>query len=186
MPAMRDSIYGVPRVIRRGDWRTMLWKNGRGVTHELVCLGDGAGGFGLRMSIAEVSSDGPFSRFEGVDRVITPIAGKGFRLRRADGFTVTLERVGEPFAFAGEDDWACTLLDGPTMDFNVMTDRARWTASVAHRAIGVIDAPYVLALARGTFGGVALDAFDLVVTAEPGEATAPVLAVTAAPRSVTR
>lgn len=183
---MRDSIYGVPRVIRRGDWRTMLWKNGRGVTHELVRLGDGAGGFGLRMSIAEVSSDGPFSRFEGVDRVITPIAGKGFRLRRADGFTVTLDRVGEPFAFAGEDDWACTLLDGPTMDFNVMTDRARWAASVTRRTSGVIDAPYVLALARGTFGGAALDAFELAVAAEPGETTMLVLAVTAAPRSVAR
>jgi len=159
------------RVIRRADWRAMPWKNGLGVTHELLREGDGAPGFALRLSIAEVSADGPFSRFDGVDRVLALLEGDGLRLRRADGLAVTLDRPGEPFAFAGEDGWDCALLGGPTLDFNVMTDRARLAATVRRREPGAVTGQWALALAAGRVGDVAVAPYDLVALVGSAEAT---------------
>ena len=59
---------------------------------------------------------------------------------------MTLDRVGEPFAFAGEDAWDCALLGGATLDFNVMIDRAQWTATARRCEPGAVEATYALAL----------------------------------------
>lgn len=150
----------VRRVVGAADRVTMPWKNGGGVTHELWREGEGPAGFAARLSIAEVASDGPFSRFPGVDRVITLLDGAGFRLTRADGVTVTVDRPA-PFAFHGEDAWACALLDGPVLDFNVMVDRAAARAAVSPVDPGVVAGRFWLALAPGRVGGVAVDRFDL-------------------------
>jgi environmental stress-induced protein Ves len=176
----------VKGVIRRSAWRAMPWKNGLGVTHELLREGDGAQGFALRLSVAEVSADAPFSRFEGVDRILTLLEGDGLRLRRDDGRVVTLDRVGEPFAFAGEDAWDCALLGGVTLDFNVMTDRARWTARACRCEPGVIDGSYALALAAGHIGGEAVGAYDLAALSAPTEATVATVVVTLWPNDPSR
>ncbi|MDP2317379.1 MAG: HutD family protein [Pseudomonadota bacterium] len=151
----------VVRVVRAADRTTMPWKNGGGVTHELVREGEGAAGFGARLSIAEVAQDGPFSRFPGVDRVIVLLRGAGFHLRRADGLDVAVVRPADPFAFLGEDAWDCTLPEGPVVDFNVMTDRATCRATVAVRGPGRVEGRWVLPLADGAIGGVACAAWDL-------------------------
>ena len=177
---------GVVRVIRRSTWRAMPWKNGLGVTHELLREGDGAPGFALRLSVAEVSADAPFSRFDGVDRVLTLLAGSGLRLRRDDGLTVTLDRVGEPFAFAGEDAWDCALLGGATLDFNVMTDRAQRTATARRCEPGVLEATYALALSPGRIGDELVGAFDLAALSGPVEASVATVAVTLWPRDPPR
>ena len=89
------------------------WKNGGGVTREIVCQPPGAGmdSFDWRVSIAHIASDGPFSAFAGVDRVITLLEGAGVRLRSTDGaFDHTLNTPLRPFAFAGEAPVVGTLL----------------------------------------------------------------------------
>jgi environmental stress-induced protein Ves len=179
-------VAGVARVIRRSAWRPMPWKNGLGVTHELLREGDGAPGFALRLSVAEVSADAPFSRFDGVDRVLTLLEGAGLRLRRDDGRVITLDRVGEPFAFAGEDVWDCALLGGATLDFNVMTDRAQWIATARRCEAGVVEATYALALAAGRIGEEVVGAFDLAALSGPVEATVATVAVTLWPRDPSR
>jgi environmental stress-induced protein Ves len=83
----------------------MPWKNGGGVTREIVCQPPGAGmdSFDWRVSIAHIASDGPFSAFPGIDRVITLLKGGGVHLSSADG--QVNHRLGTPlapFAFAGE------------------------------------------------------------------------------------
>lgn len=161
----------------------MPWKNGGGVTHELLRVGDGASGFGLRLSIAEVRADGPFSRFDGVDRVIALLTGRGMRLHRADGATATLDRTGDAFAFSGDDDWRCELVDGATTDFNVMTDRATGQCAVTLREPGLVDAPYVLALSAGRIDDAPVAAFDLRVGDGPHITTVATLAVDALPRT---
>ncbi len=112
-------------------WQTQRWKNGGGVTHELA-RHDDAQGMVWRLSIADVASDGPFSVFPGVDRIIMMLSGGGFRLRFADGATQTLSTVAEPYAFSGDRECDCRLLDGPVQDFNIMTrhDAARAQAQV--------------------------------------------------------
>jgi acyl-CoA thioester hydrolase len=151
----------VARVVREPDRVTMPWKNGGGVTHELVRLGDGAAGFAVRLSIAEVAADGPFSRFPRVDRVITLLDGAGMRLTRSDGLVVTLDTPHRPFAFLGEDAWDCALVAGASRDFNVMVDRGL-QANATPTAPGLVDARWVLALAPGRVGGVSVARWDLV------------------------
>jgi environmental stress-induced protein Ves len=103
------------------------WKNGGGLTHEIVCQPPGAGldNFEWRVSIALIASDGPFSAFGGVDRVITLLDGAGVRLRSADGqVDHVLNAALQPFAFAGEAAVVAERIDGDCADFNLMTRRA--------------------------------------------------------------
>lgn len=109
------------------------WKNGGGVTREIVCRPARAGmdGFDWRASIATIASDGPFSPFPGVDRVIVLLDGAGVRLQSGDGrIDHALDVPLQPFAFAGEAAIACTRLGGESSDFNIMTRRATCHAAV--------------------------------------------------------
>ncbi len=131
------------RLLRAADHRRMPWKNGLGVTLEIARDESGAedvdrssGDFAWRLSIADVATDGPFSRFVKIDRHLLLIEGRGVRLA-IDGTSRTLDRLYQPIAFAGESTTFCTLLDGPVRDFNVMVDRRRFTASVRRLAQGV-------------------------------------------------
>ena len=103
-------------------WVTQPWKNGGGVTREILRDGPPER-FRLRVSLAEVASDGPFSRFDEVDRVIVLVDGGGFTLH--GDHTRTLAEPGVPHAFAGEEAIRCTLVDGPVRDLNLMVDRRR-------------------------------------------------------------
>lgn len=107
------------------------WKNGGGVTREIVSYPPGAGieDFEWRVSIATIAADGPFSVFNGIDRVITLLRGAGMRLRSLD-FDRWLDQPLEPFAFRGEAPVECTLLSGESQDFNVMTRREQLRADV--------------------------------------------------------
>jgi len=118
----------------RHTLQAMPWKNGGGVTREIVCQPPGAGldAFDWRVSIAHIASDGPFSRFAGVDRVITLLEGAGVQLSSSDGAVAhRLATPCQPFSFAGEADIDSRLLGGPCDDFNVMTRRERCRASVS-------------------------------------------------------
>jgi environmental stress-induced protein Ves len=87
--------------------------------------------FSWRVSIAELSAGGPFSTFEGADRVIVLLSGGGVHLRSSDAtLDHRLDTPLVPFAFAGETDISASLLDGPSSDFNVMTRRGSWNADV--------------------------------------------------------
>ena len=61
---------------------TAVWKNGGGVTREIVASPEGAplDAFDWRVSLADVSADGPFSSFPGVDRTLTVVEGAGMDL----------------------------------------------------------------------------------------------------------
>jgi len=111
----------------------MPWKNGGGLTREIVCQPAGAGmdTFDWRVSIAIVASDGPFSAFAGIDRVITLLRGGGMHLSSGDGaIDHRLDTPLQPFAFAGEARVEARLLAGGCDDFNVMTRRSACRADV--------------------------------------------------------
>lgn len=124
----RDALPAVP------------WKNGGGITREIVCYPPGATteSFDWRMSIAQIAADGPFSVFPGVDRVIMLLEGAGVRLR---GPQVDLDQPLQPFSFAGEAPIQAELIQGDCHDFNVMTRRAVCRAKVSvHREAATLDA----------------------------------------------
>lgn len=81
-----------------------------------------------RLSIADVASDGPFSSFVGLTRILTVIEGNGIVL---DAENRTLEAVsGVPVRFDGGEAIVSKQIDGPIRDLNVMFDPKRCHADV--------------------------------------------------------
>ncbi|MER8186746.1 HutD family protein [Kitasatospora sp. NPDC094015] len=151
--------------VLRADGRAATrWLNGGGVTREVAGAPAGSGltDFAWRVSLADVAQGGPFSRFEGVDRVITVVEGAGMALT-VDGTEHRIAEPFRPFAFAGEAGTDCRLLAGPVVDFNVMTRRGRASAEVEitdfQRELRVPEGAELLLVCLA--GGAALGAADL-------------------------
>ena len=106
------------------------WRNGGGVTRELLCLPAGADAdWTLRVSVADIEADGPFSAFPGVTRWFAAVAGAGARLRFRHA-EVDVRPGDAPLRFDGADAPDCTLVDGTTRDLNVMARSERADARV--------------------------------------------------------
>lgn len=116
------------RLLPAADRIARPWKNGGGVTFDVASFPDGStlDTFAWRISIAEVASDGPFSRFEGIDRSTAILSGEGFRLAFADGRVEDLRLDAPALAYPGDLATDCTLLGGPVRDLNVMTRRGAY------------------------------------------------------------
>ena len=119
------------QIVSRDDARAMPWKNGGGSTAEIATRPPGAGldDFEWRASIATIGRDGPFSAFPGVDRTLVLLSGPGVRFV-IEGNPVVLDAPCATTTFSGDVTVECTLLDGPTSDFNFMWRRAQATAQV--------------------------------------------------------
>ena len=116
------------KIFRFADLIAMPWKNGGGVTRELLCC-DRDGQTLWRLSIADVSAEGPFSMFPGMRRILTVIEGQGMRLSRPDGSFIAADLL-SPVAFNGEEPIGGELPYGPCRDFNVIWNPDRCDAAV--------------------------------------------------------
>lgn len=114
--------------------RRERWKNGGGWTREIL-RSPVEGDWGWRVSVAEVGSDGPFSSFPGCDREIVLLAGQGMDLDFGDGESVRLAPPHGRLRFAGERAVSARLVEGPTIDFNLMWKREAVEAQLLHRPI---------------------------------------------------
>lgn len=117
----------------------MPWKNGGGETMEIAIDPPEASlaAFGWRISLAQVDSSGPFSRFPGIDRTLSILKGEGLELAVEGYSPVTLGRESEPFKFPGDTPTIATLLRGPVTDLNVMTRRGLHRHTMErHRDVG--------------------------------------------------
>jgi len=114
------------RKLDPATFRTMPWKNGGGTTTEVLTLpaSSDLDNFEARVSSAEITTDGPFSRFDGVDRTLVVTSGAGITLDTTDGASVFLDTTSRPFAFTGEDPCFATLKRGAITDVNIMTRRS--------------------------------------------------------------
>lgn len=113
-------------VVRWADAVDVPWRNGGGVTRELIVQGDDP--FDWRLSAATIDRDGPFSEFAGIDRILVLLRGDGIDLELG-GRSVTLTAPGQGVVFSGEVPVAARLLGGSTVDLNLMWRRDRWRAS---------------------------------------------------------
>ena len=95
------------------------WRNGGGVTRELLS-GPSSTDWRWRLSVADVAANGPFSRFEKTQRWFAVLDGAGVVLRFPQS-THRLDAHSEVLAFEGEWRCDCDLIDGATLDFNLMT-----------------------------------------------------------------
>jgi len=108
------------------------WRNGGGQTRELVTWPPDGAAWQMRISVADVVQDGTFSAYPGVQRWFAVVAGAGvvLRLGAGEGSDKTQERhldaQSAPLQFAGATPVDCSLMDGPTIDLNLMvTDGGR-------------------------------------------------------------
>jgi hypothetical protein len=101
------------------------WKNGGGLTRELMVWPDAQSWF-WRMSVATLARSGPFSTFDGVERWFAVLTGAGVQLDlgmacAAARYELTPDTL--PLCFAGESLVDCTLIDGAAEAFNLMLRR---------------------------------------------------------------
>lgn len=127
------------------------WRNGGGTTRTLLAW-PAAACWQLRVSVARIGRDGPFSAWPGVARHFAVLAGAGVELAWGDRI-VRLTPESAPLAFDGGESPACRLLDGATDDLNLMArdgagearlerlvpgqtwaPRARWRGLYTHAA----------------------------------------------------
>ena len=94
------------------------WRNGGGSTRELLAW-PSAQDWQLRLSVADIEADGPFSVFDGVQRWFAVLQGAGVLLT-IDGQPQWQRPADTPLQFAGAARTDCRLLDGPTRDLNLM------------------------------------------------------------------
>ncbi len=110
------------------DLPSTPWKNGGGITRELLRLPKDStlDSFALRVSVADVDTDAPFSMFPGVDRTLLILRGAGLDLVDGSTNTVwkTLEPGLSPLQFEGMKPLVGCLTDGPIRDFNLMVRRS--------------------------------------------------------------
>ncbi|WP_405711676.1 MULTISPECIES: HutD family protein [unclassified Streptomyces] len=152
------------RVLRAADRTATPWRNGGGVTREIAAYPESAplDAFDWRVSLAEVSEDGPFSTFPGVDRTLTVVEGAGMDLM-VDGEHHIVDEPYWPHDFPGDLATDGTLLGGPVVNLNVMCRRGRTSAAVAvvRGTVRLSAPPGGAVLAVALEDGAVLDGSDL-------------------------
>lgn len=120
------------------------WRNGGGVTRELFAW-PSAAAWQLRISVANIDADGPFSTFPGIDRWFAVLQGNGVVLRfevqdRADPAQteqrLVLDMQSPPLHFKAEQTPHCSLQSGSTRDLNLMSRRDAGTSRMQRASDG--------------------------------------------------
>ena len=120
-------------VIRFDDVQPQPWKNGGGVTRELLAW-PAAADWLVRISVADIEKDGPFSAFPGIKRSITVLSGAGIRL--GEPLNVELRASDPPATFSGDLAPDCELVHGPTRDLNAMFNEKAGTGGLQRWRFG--------------------------------------------------
>ncbi len=102
-----------------GDIKPQPWRNGGGSTRELLAWPVGKADWQVRVSVATIAQDGPFSAFPGIARCFAVLSGAGVVLSLPGG-DHTLTPGTEALAFDGAAAPRCRLLGGATDDLNLM------------------------------------------------------------------
>ena len=165
------------RLLRASDRVATPWRNGGGITREIAAWPAGATleDFDWRVSMAEVREVGPFSRFPGVDRVLTIVEGTlVLSIGGRPAVTLTAETL--PFHFPGDAACDGEPIGGAVLDLNVMVRRVRFSADVwrvSNASLVVAGATGLLvALSPGhvvlAAGEWRLDAYDALLLHDEG------------------
>lgn len=154
--------------IPRSSYTHKPWKNGLGSTEEIFVYPEGASDFLVRLSMATLSTSGPFSLFPGIDRTLVLLEGKPIKLNER---TVPLLT---PIEFPGEDLVHSTVA-APGLDFNLMCRRGQ-ARGVVHVLNGEsttkanVPMSVVFALTDHVrVGEIELKKYDACVVEGPGE-----------------
>ncbi len=119
------------RELRREDYPVTPWKNGLGITREVLRHPVGTTGetFDWRLSMAEVTADAPFSPFPGIERHLVVVAGGGLRLV-IDGRRRTMGVGSDAVVFSGGAVVTARPVDEVVTDLNLMLREGAATGSL--------------------------------------------------------
>jgi environmental stress-induced protein Ves len=112
----RDAM--TVRSIAASQVPAQAWRNGGGRTRELLAW-PSADDWSLRISLADIDADGPFSVFAGTVRWFTVVEGAGVRLSFGS-FEHRLVQGSAPLRFDAAEAPGCRLIAGATRDLNLM------------------------------------------------------------------
>ena len=107
------------KTLRYSELVDVPWKNGGGITRNIALanLGEQTA---WRLSRADVATDGAFSSFAGLERILTMVSYTGMVLHHQGG---ALDAdPWQPVRFGGELKEFSGLIDGPLTDLNLMFD----------------------------------------------------------------
>lgn len=124
-----------PAIIRAGELRPVPWRNGQGVTRDVVTHAGPDGALLWQASIAELTRDADFSYFPQCDRLFTAVSGGLVELSFEGGPFQPCPLL-QPVPFAGERPVRCRVAGPPARAFNVIADRRRYRASCEVVVIG--------------------------------------------------
>ncbi|HEY4057637.1 MAG TPA: HutD family protein [Kofleriaceae bacterium] len=105
--------------IPREDWRKQPWKNGLGVTFEILRDPD-VDAYDVRISIADDTQPATFSTFPGYVRWSFLAGTAPIRLTQPNGTTAALVALGDSLRTAGETVLTSELPAGATQLLNVI------------------------------------------------------------------
>jgi len=113
-------------ILREADSAPVPWKNGGGVTREILRQPAEGGTYDWRLSVATIDAAGPFSSFDGYQRTLVLVRGAGVELNFTGHGVARLSAPGQQVSFDGSWSTHCALLGGPSSDLNLI---------VAHRRV---------------------------------------------------
>jgi environmental stress-induced protein Ves len=106
------------RILSPGSFRAQPWKNGGGVTHQIVRWPD-VDDYDVRISLADDRVPAPFSRFPG-HRRWSFLAGPASIELDVAGEVRLLANLGDVLEVDGDVAITCALPRGPTRLLNVL------------------------------------------------------------------
>ena len=115
------------KLLEEKDYVRRTWKNGRGITSEILLSPPGEENFDWRLSQATLVDSGPFSIFPGINRWLVLLKGNPVILKHTDR-EHTLELM-TPYSFSGQEEtWA--RVSAPGADFNLMLREGKATGRI--------------------------------------------------------
>jgi environmental stress-induced protein Ves len=174
-------------IIRRSSFKAVPWKNGGGITHEVIRTPTATASastsesasterqpFSWRVSVAQIDAAGPFSEFPDHHRIMVLLRGGGVRLTFSGHGSSGLRSVGDWVEFDGGWQTHCDLIDGPCTDLNLMVNKSLPPAHARLLHLGESRALYDTALTllfpingavsvRGDAALARLDAWDFAM-----------------------
>jgi uncharacterized protein len=158
-----------PHIIHVDSIAPQSWRNGGGETRELLTWPRADAAWQMRISLADIKSNGPFSAFQNVERWFAVVEGGGVRLRFANEENL-MTSASVPLCFDGGAPPDCEMINGTTRDLNLMIrngsgkmqialDRLTWRTAAAQCGLFTAAAGFVH-VGTESFGPIA--AYSLV------------------------
>ncbi len=123
-------------LLRLANIRAQPWQNAGGQTRELMRWPMAAelDRIAWRISIADIERDGAFSRFPDMQRSLVLLQGAGMQLRVDDDRRL-VSKDSPRIDFDGSSEAYCQLIDGPTLNLNLIWRPACGSASLSLLAL---------------------------------------------------